>query len=313
MPIFRRMLLLCLLLLGSAAFAQNEDISLPITEDTEYLVESGDTLDGLAVLFDISPTCLAQTNNVLPTDQLMIGMTLSLSVDCPRYGDNPLDRGVGFVVVPREVVTFEDDCAGYRVQAGDTLDGIGQELDVSVVALQLDNGIAVGSPLVPNECLDVAADAPAYGLFPALDGVSVGNLYTVSVGETLDDIAQSLDVQVEAIEAANNINAGRNALPGTEIVIPTDAPPYGSDEEYEPGTIAANRHVVQPGQTGDSIAQLYNISRACLAETNELTEPGSLSELGVGQTLVIDDSCPEYEGYNEPPTSAALRNDAASD
>ena len=199
----------------------------------------------------------------------------------------------------------------YRVQPGDTLDAIAQELDISIVSLQLANNITRPGELTIDMLLTIPPDAPAYGIYPAVDNPAPGQIYTVQIGETLDDIAQQFDVSLRALETVNNINPGRNALPGTAIFIPANVPAYGADDEFDPaqvlgqgGGAAGDFHVVQPRETLDTIAAFYDVATNCLAEANSITAPRLLQP---GTVLVIDESCPAYTGFNtRPPLSDAI-------
>lgn len=385
MPLRKCITILLALMMGAVTLAQ-DDLTLPITSDSNYTAQFGDSLDAVGARFDISPTCLAETNDLLPTDRLQAGQTLLLSVSCPVYGGDPRDRGVAVVSIPRDTTELDDGCDGYQVQRGDVLDTIAQALDISIVSLQMTNMLAPGTLLQPGDCLIVPDDAPQYGSFPALttadgsfgqggaqipgelvvvqpgdtlDGIAqrfdasvvslelannierrselqpgmtliipddaaaygefpatqnptTGQVYTVSVGQTLDDIALAFDVQLAALEAVNGVNPGRNVLPGTTIFVPANAPAYGSDETFDLGALGAGggfggtTHTVQFGQTGDAIAALYNITRECLAESNNLTVPGTLSNLAAGQVLLIDETCAPYQGYNVAPTGGVV-------
>lgn len=345
----RAMYLLCALLLITlipAAFAQQDEISLPISEDVVYVVRPSDTLDVVGALFDVGPTCLAETNDILPTDRLAIGQELLISVDCPRYGEDPRDeKAVMNVLYPRSDAPFEDSCEGYRVEPNDTLDVIGQQRNVSAEALRIANDIERASQLRSGVCLIIPDDAPPYGVIPAIDMTSAdgenlgmgggslpdieGETYVVQRGDTLDVIGQQRNVSAQAIQVANNIERASSIQPGMTLIIPADAPPYGvfpalaptgSGEDGENtealglgmggGGVAMidatgeNTHVVQPRETLDVIAAFYNYDTRCLAEANDLARPGFLQ---AGQVLFIDPACPAYTGFGIPPVSQSIQ------
>src|SRR5690606_38202081 len=108
----------------------------------------------------------------------------------------------------------------YIVQARQTLDEIAQELDISLVSLQLANEIESARDVIPGMVLTIPADAPPYGEFPALDtpagegtdgvgGGFEGELYVVQPNDTLDTIAQELDVAVGIIMVVNELEDTR--------------------------------------------------------------------------------------------------------
>lgn len=360
-----------ILLLPLAMLAQGQDVTLPITQDVSYTVRPSDTLDTIGSLFDVSPSCLAEINELARPGDLRIGQVLTISISCARYGEDPRDRTVGLVAIPRVVSSYEDSCEGYRirsndtldvlaqindisleallmandinpgdllvvntcilfpedappygqvpamgagmgggstvpgeayvVQRGDTLDVIAQLNNVSLVSLQLANGINRGRDLRPGMTIVIPDDAPAYGLFPAVDQPMIGQIYIVGTGESLDAIARRFDVSLASLEFTNGVTPGRNVLPGTPIMIPANAPAYGV-EEFDAMALSGQGigaqtagpvYVVQYGDTLDVISASYNLDTQCLADANNLERPGLIFP---GQTLLIDESCGPYTG-----------------
>lgn len=381
---WRLLCVLALLLLGSiSVWAQDTDddtdTSLPITEDVGYIVRSGDTLDGIGAIFDVSPTCIAEENDITNPAGLLVGDVLQIRISCPRYGEDPRDTGQQTVLIAREVSTFEDDCEGYRVQRNDSLDliafeldiaplslaaandlvapftleinqcltvpedapsyevvpalagvngtplseedlqaggGVGtyviqpgdvldlvaQELDVSLEALLIFNDIEDAAALTAGTVIFIPADAPAYGVFPAIGLDIPGTIYVINEDDTLDSIAEEFDVARIALEFTNDIEDDDDLEVGSTLIIPTNAPAFGEDDDFDPTNLlgqggGGELYVVQPGETLDGIAAAFNIDTGCLLETNgitraNLTQPGTV--------LVIDLGCPEYTGAAIP-------------
>jgi LysM repeat protein len=314
-----------LTLMASLTLAQDEDLpDLPITEDYDYTVREGDTLSEIAALFDVQLSCLLATNDLTPSAGIAVGDTLLISVDCPLY-DGILDVEFprGEAVPTGDVDTTDTDAAAdtttesagqgggsqtYVVQPGDTLDVIGQTFNVSVEAIMMVNDVTVRD-MVPGLVLTIPS-GPAYGMVPAMDGgpgagggVRSGDeLYVVQRGDTLDTIAQEFDVSVVSLEVYNEIDNPGIILPGTSLVIPGDAPPYGTFPALDTpdftdgqgGGIAGELYVVQPGDTLDTIAQELNVSVVSLTIVNEITNSRRLFP---GTTLLIPDDAPPYGQY----------------
>lgn len=133
------LLFLLILLIGTVAQAQDDESILPITEDVNYTVRPADTLDGIGAVFDVSPSCLADTNDITDVRTIRVGDTLLVSVACPRYGDDARDNVAQEALIPRDVVEYEDDCEGYRVQRNDSIDLIGFNLDVAPMSIAVAN------------------------------------------------------------------------------------------------------------------------------------------------------------------------------
>lgn len=103
-------------------------------EDEVYVVQAGDNLTKIAAQFDITPQCLQDTNFIANPDLIYTGHELLISADCQGGGGDLIpgaarqcfgDRNAGRVV--RGGV--------YTVQAGDTLDFIGCDLNLSTACL----------------------------------------------------------------------------------------------------------------------------------------------------------------------------------
>lgn len=294
-------LLLLLACCTTVIFAQeetDESSLLPITADVIYEIRPSDTLETIGALFDVSPSCIADQNELELPITLQIGQSLLISVSCPRYGDDPRDEGTGTVRFPREVVTYEDDCAGYRVRVNDSLETIGFALDISVVSLQLANEEVDPQNLIVNTCLTLPEDAPPYGVFPALidargedgQGGGGGETYVFQPRDTLDVIAQEYNVSVVSLQLANSIINPQLVQPGTLIVIPDNAPAYGVFPAVS-YPVNGQIYVVQAGDTLETIAEDFDVSLVALRAANGIR---SGTVVGLGTALLIPTDVPAY-------------------
>lgn len=229
-----------------AAFAQETPSS--------YTVQAYDTLDGIAATFDIQLNCLAQANDLMKPGELKPGQTLVIDQSCPRYdgldtvrnprtdvgsgggGEASSDLGQG-----GGAVEPGPDDTTYTVERGDTLDTIGQSMDISVVSLQVTNNIEPGDKIMPGQTLVIPADAAKYGEFPALGatgssdlgqgggGPEVGptdQLYVVQLQDTLDTIGARFDTKTSCIAEGNSLEAASRIYPGQSLVIQSSCPRY---------------------------------------------------------------------------------------
>jgi murein DD-endopeptidase MepM/ murein hydrolase activator NlpD len=132
-----------------------------------------------------------------------------------------------------------------------------------------------------------------------------GTPIIVEPGETLDVIAHRHGVPVSAIMQANNINSPAMIRPGMHLVIPryhsapvaavaapatVAEPRYTSSVATPPPRSAlaapSSVHVVQPGETLNSIARLYNKPVMVLAKVNNIP-PTTM--VRVGDRITIPD------------------------
>jgi len=293
--LFRLIVLLCLLIGGAVLAQDDESNMLPITQDFQYQVRPSDTLETVGALFDVSPSCIADRNNLPIDGRLRIGQDLLLPISCPRYGEDPRDEGSGFVRFPREVVTFEDECSGYRVRRNDTLDEIGFMFNVSTVSLGIANNLANPNELVTNTCLAIPEDAPPYGVFPPLDSLGqggdiAGQIYVIQPRDTLDVIGQSFNTSVVSIQLANNIMLPSQIQPGLSIIIPDDAPPYGVFPAIE-DPLQGSIFIVGLGDTLESIAQRFDVSLLALETVNGVNQGRNVLP---GTSIIIPDNVPAF-------------------
>lgn len=291
------LIILILIVLALPMVAQD---SLPITEDVEYTIRSGDTLDTIGLTFDVDPDCIVEMNAdvIGPNNTLNIGDTLLISVSCDFYD------GDGTVLVPREVNTFEDDCPGVRIEEGDTIAVIAEEVDIAIEAILIENEMVRGSDLPIGMCLLLPEDAPAFGEpiplreNPPTDaslgqgGMLIeGEEYIVHYGDTLDTIAQELDVSVVSIQLANNIIRTKDLIPGQVLIIPADAPPYGVYPAVDGPDFTGELYVVQDGDTLESIAEAFDVAVTAIILNNELDNE---EDIFPGRTLIIPVGAPAF-------------------
>jgi LysM repeat protein len=108
-------------------------------------------------------------------------------------------------------------------------------------------------------------------------GPTAGGTHIVAPGESLSTIGDMYGVPWLQIAQANSIPEPYVIQVGQELIIPVGVPPTN-----EPGT-----HVVQPGESIISIADLYGIDPTVLADANDIAD---WNLIFVGQQLVIPDS-----------------------
>ncbi|MBN1680854.1 MAG: LysM peptidoglycan-binding domain-containing protein [Anaerolineae bacterium] len=131
-------------------------------------------------------------------------------------------------------------------------------------------------------------------------------LHVVQGGDTLYSIAQTNNVSVDDLVAANPDTLGGSAATPLQIGWPLNLPGCATAEEAEsapaaespgaetgeplaapPAGASPGSHVVQPGDTVYSIAALYGTSVDAIIAANNLIVQGNVVYITVGQELVI--------------------------
>jgi len=163
------------------------------------------------------------------------------------------------------------------VQSGDVLDLIALEYDVSLDCLVRNNNLQTPSLIYPGEVLTIPQDCPSYNGMSYIPGISdqrerqygglgVGGPVTVSLGSSLAARTTCLYDPIWQREFTGPV------------------------------------YTVQQFDMLDFIACDLDVDTMCLAQANNLANPGYLS---IGQTLRIDVSCPGWTDPTLPPGSAA--------
>jgi len=153
---------------------------------SEYVVQPGDTLIGIASRFGTDSATLAAANGIRDSAMIVAGQQLKVP-GSGAAGDNPPSgSGPG----------MESE---YVVQPGDALFNIAMSLGTSVEALAELNGITDPTMLSPGQILKL----PGGQSQPKKS--SSGNSYEVQIGDTLYDIAVRFGTTIEALTAINDI------------------------------------------------------------------------------------------------------------
>lgn len=159
----------------------------------QYVVQPGDTLNGIADQTGVSAGDLAAWNGLTDPNQVTVGQVLKLTASASS----------GSATAPSSRT--------YVVQPGDTLLGIAQQLGVSADQLAAANQMTDPDSIVVGQTLSVPAGARA---------VKAPRTYTVQTGDTLSGIAQSFGITVDRLSAANNVGDPSLIQPGTRLTIP---------------------------------------------------------------------------------------------
>lgn len=106
----------------------------------------------------------------------------------------------------------------HTVQPGDTLLGLAMAYGVPMAAIQLENGMGSSTVIYVGQELVIPPASGWEGASP------FWIVYEVQQGETLAQIAQTYDLEMEALLAVNGLADPSELLPGDQLVLPLDAP-----------------------------------------------------------------------------------------
>ena len=170
-----------------------------------YTVQTGDTLNAIALRFGADPIAIIEFNNLLAPDNLTVGSEIII----PNY--QPTTAGEGSSVV---APALGGDQVVHVVQPGEGLfeiaDLYGINANDIVLANNLDNRnlLRVGQELV----------IPGVSRRDAL--VRQGTVHVVQTGESMLGIAIRYGVTVEEVLEANELDNPDSIFEGQELIIP---------------------------------------------------------------------------------------------
>lgn len=175
-------------------------------DDTEYVVQPGDSLHRISVLFGISVDDLIAANRLPGAGGIYPGLALRI----PSGALTPLTDGES-----AGTASAQPDI--YTVRPGDTLATIALRHDVTVDGLVVANGLDGSRRIFAGQSLRIPESGAAARPEPQQTATS----HRVQEGETLAEIALKYAVTVHALAAANGIRNLARIAPGTVLSIPS--------------------------------------------------------------------------------------------
>lgn len=298
---------------------------------TIYIVQSGDTLSGIAQMFDMTVSEIQDLNNISDSDYIQVGQELTVYKDgssdvettiyTVKSGDNLGSIALAFgmsvseiqelnnisdpdtIQIGQELVVYDNgdndsgggsnpDTTTYTVQSGDTLSGIAVKFDMTQSELQELNNISDPNSIQVGQKLKVYDNGGNDEEEPTPNATT----YVVQSGDSLSGIAVKFDMTLSEIQSLNNISDPDKIQIGQVLTV------YQTDDG-DGSTPDTTTYVVQSGDTLSAIALRFDMSQSELQEMNNISDPNSIQ---VGQELTVyqtDDSGGDDGGDSEPDTT----------
>ncbi|MDJ1175573.1 peptidoglycan DD-metalloendopeptidase family protein [Roseofilum capinflatum] len=230
-----------------------------------YQVESGDTLDTIAQNHGVESSTLIQANQLSDPDKLEVNQSLAL----PRFESS------SSVIPSTEVEPSLTWKSSGELQTLQEFDGTAKPL--------------TEYPSIPStETLPSQPLAPLTSVAPALEEVEV----SPETAEKETDVSEFSAQTKEQSKDIPSVDVGSTQiepeLPNLPTIPSLDSTPIASTFNLNnSGFPQARLHQVQRGETLDSIARRYGVTRSELIRVNQITNPNLIR---VNQNLKIPSS-----------------------
>ena len=250
------------------------------TQSVTHIVEEGETLWGIAAMYDVEMHKIRVENN-LKNETVRLGQKLTIpGVDqfVARNAEATVkEKGSGETIPETTVQPVEDI---HTVKKGENLWRIAFEAGTEMDSVKKWNGIH-SENIQPGQRLHVVSP---YGTPTSITGRIT---YTVKEGDNLSRIASKLSVSIEELRKLNNLTTD-NIKVGQDLVVGTQAKAEKREQEdtlaktLQAGKEQAKRvYVVTEGDT------LYGISKKLGVSMTDLKEWNAVGRfLQTGQELV---------------------------
>ncbi|BDR58524.1 LysM peptidoglycan-binding domain-containing protein [Xylocopilactobacillus apicola] len=259
-----------------------KQVSTPATvsenSDTDYLVQQGDTLYGIAKKFNISLTELLKLNNLTESSVISQGQKLTIKASQTPAKNKDVSEN-------KETV--------YTVQQGDTLYGIAKKHNIGLIELLNLNNLKVDTMLFAGQKLIVkqASTPEKTDETPA----NKETTYIVQQGDTLYGIAKKANLSLAELLKLNNLTESSKISVGQKIITKVAAAPKESadqtqdvnaSDEKEPNKVAPAEQKTYTVKQGDSLYKIATANHTTINNLEQLNNlPGDI--IIPGQTIRI--------------------------
>ncbi|WP_436868739.1 LysM peptidoglycan-binding domain-containing protein [Acinetobacter courvalinii] len=256
-----------------------ENVTASTSYKTEnYTVQRGDTLSSIATKSKISLSELAELNNLKANSGVRLGQNLKIPAGS---------------TVPDQ----------YVVQSGDSLNAIAAKYNLQLSYVADLNGLERTAGVRVGQRLKLTGDVPAKtatGSSTKTREDSTPEVYTVKSGDTLGNIANRYNLQLDYVAGLNGLTRSSNVRIGQRLKLTGDASKAETASVDTPKTAPkaaasgrnTERYSVKAGESLNSIANRFGMSGRELADLNNLKANTSLQR---GQNILVPKTIAEYK------------------
>ena len=173
------------------------EFSSPCTPNTvSYTIRSGDSINKIAGLFNISPNSILKSNPEIHPLNLKVGQSICIPFDLTSIKPCPIGS------IP------------YKIQAGETLGKIAQKFSTTLESLLLANPGIRPKQLSVGQVICISQSPPVKPLCPTL------NFYVIRSGDIPKNIASAFDISLSDLLNANPEIQSDSLVEGQILCIP---------------------------------------------------------------------------------------------
>lgn len=247
---------------------------------SQYTVQTGDTLIGIADRLSVSADDIAALNDFNAQHRVQLEQTINVPAKAAAKLNNSATK----------TTTSTSRPTSYTVKAGDGLISLAKQFDLSTSELAKANNLSPTDNLLVGQKLtipkagannDTASDtkssrtssktsrsADSDDNSTTIDYKGATERYIVKAGDGLINLASQYGISTAQLAAMNNLKPNANLLKGQRIRVPKTTTTYK----------------VKAGDGLINLASKYNISIKELADMNGLSPT---ADLKIGQTLTV--------------------------
>jgi N-acetylmuramoyl-L-alanine amidase len=268
---------------------------------TNYTIKRGDTLDIIARKHNTKISVLLRLNHMKYNDPLYFGRVLKVPAREKELTDESRDKEVKVSTAVEKSPTPASSSVSrvYVVKKGDTLDKIAKRNNTTIGVLLKLNHMKLDNPLYFGRTLKIPAPEKEISdekrdeelkvsnggeKSPPSAPASVGKIYKVKRGDTLEKIAKNNDTTISVLLKLNNMKIKQPLHAGRSLKV--SVPVREIAEERRDGEVKASNdiprslpsasapvttvYMVKKGDTLDKIAKENNTTISILLKLNKM-------------------------------------------
>lgn len=255
---------------------------------SSYVVQSGDTLSGIANKFNTTYTSLAQINHLSNPNRIYVGQRLQLRAQEQTNSQAPKPTNNNSQSTNTQPAS---SVSSYTVQSGDTLSGIANKFNTTYTSLAQINHLSNPNRIYVGQRLQLRAQATSQApttntnsQSQRTNNNSTAATYTVQSGDTFSGIAAKFNTTYTQLAQTNHLSNPNQIYVGQRLQVRGNSQVTHQSSSVSHVSAGNTGYIVQSGDSLSKIAAQYGLNWRTLASKNNLQSPYIIY---VGQHLAL--------------------------